>query len=344
MKPQSGCLAIAAAAVLALASTALSAGQDDDDTATAGDVATLPTLNAEQQRAAGVVVAHPVNTSAPQRDDAIGVVLDPVGLVADAGEVDATAAAERAAAAELERVRGLYGAGAGASLKALQTAQAEQARAHAQANAASAKFAVRWRPLAAMPAAARQRLIERVSAGNSLLVRSDLPGRHIVASVPDEALLDVDGVSVQAQVLGVIAPSGEDAQSAAVLTEVRSPPPGLGPGARVPVALLGAASAGVLVPRDAVLYDEGGALVYKQLAQKAGPSRSSMGSAASGPPPGGDRQTSYVPVRVKLIGAHGDGWIVEGVDDDDNIVVHGAGVLWSLQGIVGHAAGDNDDD
>jgi hypothetical protein len=49
-------------------------------------------------------------------------------------------------------------------------------------------------------------------------------------------------------------------------------------------------------------------------------------------------------VRIKLLQAHGDGWLVEGVDDDDNIVVHGAGVLWSLQGILGHAAGDIDDD
>jgi hypothetical protein len=99
----------------------------------------------------------------------------------------------------------------------------------------------------------------------------------------------------------------------------------------VPVVLLGAPRTGVVVPRDAVLYDEGGALVYKQLAKQAA-------STASAAP------ARYTPVRVKLIQAQGDGWIVDGIDDDDDIVVHGAGVLWSLQGIVGHAAGDNDDD
>jgi hypothetical protein len=327
MNPIHRCLALAASGMLMFSSIAFAADQDDDDKPAAGAPGTLPALNAEQQRAAGVAVAHPVNVNAPQRDEAIGLVLDSVGLVTDAGEADATAAAARAAAAELERVHGLYGAGAGASLKALQTAEAEQARTRAQADAAATKYAAHWRAVAALPAPARQKLVEGLTAGRTLLVRADLAGRHILARVPDKATLDVDGISVEAIVLGVAAPSGEDAQSAAVLIEVRGPPPGLGPGARVPVTLFGAARAGVLVPRDAVLYDEGGALVYKQLAKKPN-----------------DLQARYTPVRVKLVQAHGAGWIVEGIDDDDDIVVHGAGVLWSLQGIVGHAAGDNDDD
>jgi hypothetical protein len=326
--------ALLAAVTLALSSTAFGADPDDDDKAPAG-AATLPTLSVEQQRAAGVVVAHPVNTSAAQREEAIGFVLDPLSLITEAGEVDASAAAARAVSAELERVRGLYGAGAGASLKALQAAQAEQAKARAQADTASAKFAANWPALLAMSAADRQKLIDRVATGKVLLIRAELPGRHILASVPDRALLDVDGVSVEALVLGTGAPAGGDAQSVAVLIEVRAAPPGLGAGARVPVALLGPPRTGVVVPRDAVLYDEGGALVYKQLT-KAAPARSSTAAA--------DQQARYAPVRVKLIQAHGDGWIVEGIDDDDDIVVHGAGVLWALQGIIGHAAGDNDDD
>ncbi len=322
--------ALVAAVALTFASTAFGTDPDDDDKAPAG-TATLPTLSVEQQRAAGVVVAHPSNTSAPQRDEAIGLVLDPLSLVTDAGEADASAAGLRAASAELERVRGLYGAGAGASLKALQTAQAEQARARAQADTASAKFAASWPPLVAMPAAERQKLIDRVAAGKTLLVRADLAGRHILARVPDKALLDVDGVNVEGYVLGAGAASREDVQGVAVLIEVRGAPPGFGAGARVPVALLGAPRTGVVVPRDAVLYDEGGALVYKQLAKQA------ASTAAAAP-------ARYAPVRVKLIQAQGDGWIVDGIDDGDDIVVHGAGVLWSLQGIVGRAAGDIDDD
>jgi hypothetical protein len=91
------------------------------------------------------------------------------------------------------------------------------------------------------------------------------------------------------------------------------------------VALLTAARSGMLLPRDALLYDENGAYVYKQLAKK---------TAAE--------NTRYSPVKVRLLFALGDGWLVEGVDDDDNIVVHGAGVLWSLQG-VGTQQPDDDD-
>ena len=334
MNPFAGRFALLTAIALALPATALCADPDDDDKAPAG-TATLPTLNVDQQRAAGVVVAHPANASAAQRDDAIGLVLDPLSLVADAGEVDASAAGARAANSELERVRALYGAGAGASLKALQAAQAEQARTRAQADLASAKFAANWPPLVAMPAAERQKLIDRAAAAKSLLVRADIPGRHILASLPDQAVLDVDGVSVKGAVLGMGALPGNEAQGVAVLIEVRAAPPGFGAGARVPVALLGAPRTGVVVPRDAVLYDEGGALVYKQLT-KAGTTRPSTAAA--------DHVARYAPVRVKLIQAHGDGWIVEGIDDDDDIVVRGAGVLWSLQGIAGRVAGDDDDD
>ena len=45
-------------------------------------------------------------------------------------------------------------------------------------------------------------------------------------------------------------------------------PPVSGPGARIPVALLAAERHGLLLPRDALLYDENGAYVYKQLTQK----------------------------------------------------------------------------
>jgi hypothetical protein len=82
---------------------------------------------------------------------------------------------------------------------------------------------------------------------------------------------------------------------------------------------------GLLIPREAILYDEHGAYVYKQLTSKAG-----------------EQQTRYVAVKVQLLAADGDGWLVNGVDDDDDIVVRGAGVLWSLQG-VGVNAPDDDD-
>jgi hypothetical protein len=311
--------------LLAASGGARGAAEADDDDQPAAD-ASLPALNAEQQRAAGIVVAHPVAARVPQRDDAIGIVLDAATLIGEAAEADASAAAARNALTEMARARGLYESGAGASLKSVQAAEAEQTRARAQADVAAAKFATRWRPLAALAAPARQKLLADAAAGRVLLLRAGLPGRHVVGALPERALLDVDGIAVPGRVLGVLGQASEESPGAGVLVEVRDAPAGLGVGARVPVALLGAEQSGVLVPRDAVLYAEGGALVYRQL-------------AASGGTP-----TRYAPVAVKLLQPRGDSWLVDGIDDDDDIVVHGAGVLWSLQGIIGHAAGDFDDD
>jgi hypothetical protein len=147
--------------------------------------------------------------------------------------------------------------------------------------------------------------------------------------LPAKALLDVDGIEVPGRVLGILRQTSE-LQSVGLLIEVPNAPSGLGPGARIRVALLTDERGGLLLPRDALLYDENGAYVYKQMTQ--------------GSPKGADAQTSrYAPVKVNLLLPYGDGWLVEGIDDDDNIVVHGAGVLWSLQG-AGARQHDDDDD
>jgi hypothetical protein len=283
-----------------------------------------PGLNNEQQRAVGIEVAHPLTAKAPQRIEALGTVLDAAGLISDLGEAAAAAAADRSATAELARLHGLYEGGAGASLKMVEAAQAEQAKAHAQAQVTAAQFSLRWGSLAALPPAVRQKLIDDSTNGRSLLLRADVPGRHTLGVLPAKAMVDVDGIEVPARVLGTLRQSTE-MQSVGVLIEVPGAPAGLGPGARVPVSLLTAGRAGLLLPRDAVLYDERGAYVYKQLTTKA-----DAGKA------------QYAAVKVHLLVPYGDGWLVDGIDDDDVIVVRGAGVLWSLQGVDAQQHDDDD--
>jgi hypothetical protein len=301
-------------------------GDDDDDKAADSNaVAGQPSLNAEQQRAVGIRVAHPVLAKAPERFEALGLVLDSTALISDIGDSTAAGAAEHSASAEVVRLRALYQGGAGASLRMLETAQAEQAKAQALAEVASARFALHWGPVADLPAGARQRVIEASAGGRSLLLRADLPGRHSIGELPNKAVLDVDGIQVPGRVLGILRQTTE-LQSVGLLIEVQSAPAGLGPGARVPVALLTGGRKGLFLPRDAVLYDENGAYVYKQLTKKTA-----------------GENARYAQVKVNLLLPLGDGWLVDGVDDDDNIVVHGAGVLWSLQG-VGAQQRDDDDD
>jgi hypothetical protein len=283
-----------------------------------------PSLNGEQQRAVGIMVAHPLAAKAPERIEALGLVLDATTLISDMGEATAAAAAEHSASAEMKRLHALYDGGAGASLKMLEAAQADQAKAQAQAQIAAARFALRWGPLAALPIDARRRVIEASTSGRSLLLRADLPGRHTFGASPSKAVLDVDGIQVPGRVLGILRETTE-LQSVGLLIEVSGAPPGLGPGARLRVAVLTAERKGLLLSRDALLYDENGAYVYKQLTKKTEAEKA-----------------RYVPVKVRLLLPYGDGWLVEGVDDDDNIVVHGAGVLWSLQEVGGQQHDDDD--
>jgi hypothetical protein len=303
----------------------IAAGDDDDDKVPdSNGPAGPPSLNGEQQRAVGIAIAHPLATKAPERFEALGQVLDATTLISDIGDTTAAGAAEHSASAEVVRLRGLYEGGAGASLRMLETAQAEQARVQAQAEIASARFALHWGPLAALPAGARQKVIAASASGRSLLLRADLPGRHSIGELPSRAVLDVDGIQVPGRVLGILRQTTE-LQSAGLLIEVQNAPAGLGPGARVPIALLSADRKGLFLPRDAVLYDENGAYVYKQLTKK---------TAAE--------KARYARVKVNLLLPYGEGWLVDGVDDDDNIVVHGAGVLWSLQGVGAQQLDDDD--
>jgi len=314
---------VALLALLALAPCAHAADQDDDD-AQKNANGTTPTLNKEQRDAVGIAVARAVRAKPAERIAAFGQVLDPSALIAEQGDVDSTRAAERAASAEVARLQGLYKAGAGASLKNLEAAQADQARARAAADAAATRFALRWAPLASNANGRRQKIVDAVAAGKSALVRVDLPGRHSVGAVPDSATLDIDGVAVKGNVLGALAQASE-AQSASLLVEIEDPPKGLAIGARVGASLGGEARAGFLVPRGALIYEEGGAYVYHQLDAK----------------PGADT-TQYARKKVTLLMPSGDGWLVDGLDDDDLVVVHGTGVLWSLEGI-GTMPEDDDD-
>ena len=307
------------------ASTQLAHAQDDDDDQPAAASGTAqPALNGEQQAAVGIVAAHPRAVKTPQSIPAYGQVLDPAVLVAEVGQLDAARASERAAQEDLARLQGLYRGHAGASLKMLQAAQAEQAHAHAQAESDAATFALHWRPLTKMTAGARQTLVAAVAAGRHLLVRADVLGRHSIGELPVAAQLDVDGMTVPAKVLGSMN-SSSAAQSVGILLQVDAAPPGVGPGARIPVTLQAAVRSGVLVPAAALIYGEQGTHVYRQLAQKTA-----------------DGKVQYAAVAVKLLQPQGDAWLVSGIDDDDLVVVHGAGVLWSLQGLGG--VSDDDDD
>lgn len=297
---------------------------EDQPPAAIGESSQLPTLSAAQQRAVGVVIAAAPAAKLPQRIDAYGRVLDPAELVADAGRLDSSRAAARAAAAETARLQGLY-RGANASLKALQVAEAAQTAAQARLREAQTELVLRWGPLARLGDAQRAALIGQLAAGRQLLLRADLPGRHSLGAIPQEALVDVDGIRVPARVLGPLPQAAAQMQSVGLLLQISHPPAGLGPRAELPVMLEGGDREGCVVPDGALIYGEQGAYVYHVLPDKTK-----------------DGDTQFAPLQVTLLQPVGSGWLVTGLRNDDHIVVQGAGVLWSLQGLGNISDEDTD--
>lgn len=283
-------------------------------------------LTSSQQQAVGIRIERPLRLNGAVPIEAYGTLLDPVALVTDLGRLQSTRAAATAAEADAARLERLYHADQQASLKAWQISQAQSIEAGAQARAAAMSFGLQWGPLALWSAERQRSLLDALTRGREALLRAEVPGHHIGGAVGEQALLEVDGANVAARVLGPLPRTDPQAQSNGWLLELMNPPAALGPGARVRVRLRSASAAGVLVPASALLYAESGAYVYRQQ-----PARQA------------DR-FHYEAVAVKPLARVGDAWLVDGLGTGDQVVVQGAGVLWSLQGISTFSAAEEEHD
>lgn len=314
------------AALLLLTAVAAAADSDDDEDEAQPQRSGPLQLTASQQEAVGLRVEHPLRLKSAPAIEAYGTVLDPVALVTDLGHLASTQAAAAASAADSARLERLYHADTQASLKQLQAAQAQSVEAAAQARAAQLGFALQWGPLASLSVTERDALLASLSKGQAQLLRADVPGRYAAGAVDRQALVVADGVNVTAQVLGALPRTDPQSQNAGWLLELQKAPPGFGPGARVLVRLRAAsAAAGVLVPASALVYAAEGAFVYRE-------------SAAA------DHAQRYAAVAVHPLTRVGSAWLVDGLSPGDNVVVQGAGVLWSLQGISGFSAAEEEHD
>ncbi|MBS0378481.1 MAG: hypothetical protein JSS29_08345 [Proteobacteria bacterium] len=300
--------------------------EGDKDKDDEGEAAAPLSLTDTQQEAVGIRIDAPQPLAVAPVIEGYGTVLDPVLLLTDLGRLDSARAAASAASADAARQEGLYHGGVQASLKTLQLAQAQSVEAGAAARAAQAAFRAQWGPLASLGEAQRHALLAGLDRGERLLVRADVPGRHFGGELARDALLEVDGTHVTARVLGVLPRADAQSQSAGWLLEVLRAPVGLGPGAHTAVQLRAVSSRGLAVPATALVFEQGGAYVYRRTP--------------------GDKPNTYAyrAVAVRPRTRVGDAWLVEGLGANDQIVVQGAGVLWSLQGISGFSAAEEDHD
>jgi hypothetical protein len=320
------------ALLLLLGAVAVLARADDDKDEEAQkqvqpDASGALKLSAAQQQAVGIVVEQPLRLQSAPVIEAYGTVLDPVTLVSDAGHLESTRALASASTAEHERLARLYHDEAQASLKSLQAAQAQAVEADAQARAAELAFAQQWGPLAHASVSERGALLDALSTGRALLVRADVPAGSAGGALDREALVEVDGTSVSARVLGALPRVDAQAQTAGWLLELTRVPPGFGPGAHARVRLRAAtAVAGLLVPAAALVYAAEGTYVYRQVSER------------------GEAALQYAAAPVHPLTRVGAGWLVEGLKPTDQVVVQGAGVLWSLQGISSFSAAEEEHD
>jgi hypothetical protein len=298
---------------------------EDDERRGARESSGRLSLTTSQQQAVGIRTEAPLPLTTAPAIEGYATVLDPVALVTDAGHSASTQAAALAAEADAARQEGLYRDGAQASLKTLQNSRAQAAEAAAQAHAAALALRQQWGPVAALSSVQRDALLQRLEQGH-LLLRADVPGRRLSGAVARRALLDVEGVQVAAQVLGALPRTDPQSQSAGWLLEVARAPAGLGAGARMPVHLQAEVTHGLLVPAAALIYAEQGTYVYRQTPAEVRDSH------------------AYEAVRVEPRARVGAGWLVEGLAPEDQVVVQGAGVLWSLQGIAGFSAAEEEHD
>ena len=223
---------------LALSPAVLPADPDDDAAPPArNEPATQLVLTQSQQQAVGIRIEQPLALQSAPQIAAFGTVLDPVTLVTDMGRVESTRLAAAAAAADAARLEHLYHDDAQASLRSLQAAQAQSAEAAAQARAAALAFSLQWGPLAALSAAEQRALLEALTAGQQLLLRAEVPAQQLGGTPARRALVEVDGVSLDARVLGPLRRTETAAHSSGWLLQLERVPPGLGPGARTAVRL-----------------------------------------------------------------------------------------------------------
>jgi hypothetical protein len=284
-------------------------------------------LTRSQQQAVGIRVEHPLALGTAPQIEAFGTVLDPAALVEDIGRVESSAAAAAAASADTARLERLYHDEQRASLKAVQAAEAQSVEAGAQARAAELGFRLQWGPLAAWSAAERRSLLEALGAGRRVLLRASVPGYRAGSALAPRALVELDGVNVAARVLGPLPRSDPQSQSASWLLELERGPEGVGPGARAAVQLqTAAAAAGLLVPAAALVYAEQGVFVYRQ--ESAGPADT----------------FHYAAAPVRPLTRVGNAWLVSGLASTDQVVVQGAGVLWSLEGLGSFSAAEQEHD
>lgn len=295
----------------------------DDAPAATADVlpvdAMAVELSAEQSARLGIesvaLAAAPAGTAVT----AFARVVDPQPLFQGLSDRAVARAALRASDANLQRVSGLFTHDGNASAQELETARATRAQDAARLQSVQRQLQVQWDgPLAAEGGDA---LAGRLAAGTIALLRIEADRTMMDGTVPLAAHWLREGDSSLA--IGTLwaAPSRDPGASGPSFLALIEPAQGLRPGitGSVILDLPGPAGAGVLLPRDALVYAQAAPWAYVE----AGPGR-------------------WQRRALDLSQVRADGYVQRsGFVVGERVVIKGAGVLLAAE--LGNNADDEQD-
>jgi hypothetical protein len=226
-------------------------------------------LDAETQKLMGLQTAALSPAELSPEIKAFGRVLDTASLASLVADLTAASAASQASQAELERLKALA-AQNNASTRALQAAEATAARDAAQTQALRLKLEAGW----GNAIAGRQDLtafVRSLSSLESALVQLNISPQQMLNQNPSAAriiTISAEAKPVGAQFISRAASVDLQVQGQGFLFFISPNPSRLAPGAAVTgfIDVPGEKQAGVAVPRNAIVRQNGTAWVYVQTA------------------------------------------------------------------------------
>jgi hypothetical protein len=222
-------------------------------------------LEARQRDSLGIATVTLTAAQVPRSWPATAQVIDPTPLVTLAGDLRAARFAAEVSRHELERSEQLHAADSNVSLKALEAARAQSLSDAGRAKDLLSQFSTTWgRAIGAMDERARERLIDALASGRTVLLRAETraDSSHAQLGVAHLQLL-TGGERWEARVLGPAAQGASQSLGSAYLLTASTAPP-LQPG-RVLLAELEDRNGrleGIKLPRSALVRWEGADWVF----------------------------------------------------------------------------------
>lgn len=246
--------------------------------------------------------------------------LDLSALAAIASEAQAADAAAEASSREAARLAALNKVDAGAALKDVEAARAQAIADKARLTLACQRVGLEYGSgLAGLGCTALGGLAREAAGGELALLRLDFSGAALRPG--DSVTVDLAPGATQVRILGPAVTGDSQLQSAGVLALLRGPLAQRAGVGRVLAAHrpLGAAQAGLLVPREAIVRTEGGLFAWRPVARD-----------------------TYERIPLDGAVAAPQGWIVPAgrLKPGERVVVSGAGTLLGLEHAAPAAADD----